>query len=503
MATPQERLADSLRELQKLQNNNGFAVVKSGDISRVHMERLVKNGYLQEVMRGWYISSRPDGRVGDSTNWYTSFWFFITAYANKRFGAEWCLSADQSLSIYSGNRAVSPQVIIRLAKGHSDVVQLLYGTSMVCFQAAVANPIVTEPNNGLHLYSLPEALVECSPDFFRRDSIAARTCLSMITDASDVLKILLEKGQTTKAGRLAGAFRNIGNTTIADEILSTMKGLGYDIREDDPFADKVFVPPARAVSPYVTRLKLMWAKMREVVINNFPHVNNIFTDVDACMRHIEAKYEQDAYNSLSIEGYRVTDELIDKVRSGNWQPDRNASDAEQRNAMAARGYWQTFQTVKQSIGRILEGANPGEVVESDHRMWYRELFAPSVTAGLIRASDLAGYRNQQVYIRDSLHTPLNSEAVRDAMPAFFELLKEEPDAGVRAVLGHFVFVYIHPYMDGNGRIARFLMNVMLISGGYDWTVVPLERRKEYMAALEKASVEEDITDFARFLGELI
>ena len=502
MATPQERLADSLRELQRLQNKNGLAVVKSGDISRTHLERLVAGGYLQEVMKGWYISSRPDGRAGDSTNWYTSFWFFITAYANSRFGEEWCLSADQSLSIYSGNRAVLPQVIIRLAKGHSDVVGLPHNTSILCFRATVANPIVTEPMFGLHLYSLPEALVECGPDFFRRDSIAARTCLSMVSDASDILKIVLEKGQTTKAGRLAGAFRNIGNTAIADEIVSTMKGLGYDIREEDPFEDKIVVPSVRAVSSYVTRLQLMWGKMREVVIENFPRSRNTFIDVEVCLKHIEAKYEQDAYNSLSIEGYRVTDELIEKVRSGNWQPDRNSSDAEQRNAMAARGYWQTFQAVKQSVERILEGANPGEVIEADHRAWYRELFAPSVTAGLIRASDLAGYRSQQVYIRESLHTPLNPEAVRDSMPAFFELLKNEPDAGVRAVLGHFVFVYIHPYMDGNGRIARFLMNAMLISGGYDWTVVPLERRGEYMAALEKASVDEDITDFAKFLSSL-
>jgi Fic family protein len=324
----------------------------------------------------------------------------------------------------------------------------------------------------------------------------------MVSDASDILKIVLEKGQTTKAGRLAGAFRNIGRTDVADEIVRTMKGLGYDIREEDPFVEKIIVPSARAASPYVTRLTLMWGKMRDVVIENFPRSKSVYTDVEACMKHIEAKYEQDAYNSLSIEGYRVTDELIEKVRSGNWQPDRNSSDAEQRNAMAARGYWQTFQAVKQSVGRILEGANPGEVIETDHRLWYRELFAPSVTAGLIRASDLAGYRSQQVYIRESLHTPLNPDAVRDAMPVFFELLRNEPDAGVRAVLGHFVFVYIHPYMDGNGRIARFLMNAMLISGGYDWTVIPLEKRKEYMAALEKASVEEDITDFARFLGEL-
>jgi hypothetical protein len=52
------------------------------------------------------------------------------------------------------------------------------------------------------------------------------------------------------------------------------------------------------------------------------------------------------------------------------------------------------------------------------------------------------------------------------MPAFFSLLKDEKNPAVKAVLGHFFFVYIHPYVDGNGRMGRFLMNVMLVSGGY-------------------------------------
>ena len=88
------------------------------------------------------------------------------------------------------------------------------------------------------------------------------------------------------------------------------------------------------------------------------------------------------------------------------------------------------------------------------------------------------------------------EAVRD-------LMKEEASALVRAVLGHFFYVYIHPYMDGNGRTARFVMNSQLVTGGYPWVVVPVEQRQEYMAALEKASVEEEIGDFARFVGSLI
>ena len=87
------------------------------------------------------------------------------------------------------------------------------------------------------------------------------------------------------------------------------------------------------------------------------------------------------------------------------------------------------------------------------------------------------------------------------MEALFGALARESSAAVRAVLGHFVFVFIHPYADGNGRIGRFLMNVMLASGGYNWTVIRVDRRQEYMAALEKASVQGEIGDFTRFVAD--
>ena len=89
------------------------------------------------------------------------------------------------------------------------------------------------------------------------------------------------------------------------------------------------------------------------------------------------------------------------------------------------------------------------------------------------------------------------------MPALFDLLRDETHPAVRTVLGHFVFVYIHPYMDGNGRIGRFLMNLMMASGGYPWTVIPIGERNSYMNALEKASVGEDITPLTDFLAGLV
>jgi Fic family protein len=61
-------------------------------------------------------------------------------------------------------------------------------------------------------------------------------------------------------------------------------------------------------------------------------------------------------------------------------------------------------------------------------------------------------------------------------PARFDLLSQETDPSVRVVLGHFIFIYIHPYMDGNGRTVRFLMNLTMAAGGYPWTVIPLPER---------------------------
>ena len=102
-----------------------------------------------------------------------------------------------------------------------------------------------------------------------------------------------------------------------------------------------------------------------------------------------------------------------------------------------------------------------------------------------------------------MHSPLPPDAVRDAMPLLFDLLAEEESPAVQAVLGHFIFVFIHPYMDGNGRLARFILNAMLARGGWPWTVVTLDCRDRYMSALEAASVGKDIKPFTALINELV
>ena len=231
-----------------------------------------------------------------------------------------------------------------------------------------------------------------------------------------------------------------------------------------------------------------------------PPAPGLPVDAGQYLAQVEDSYISDAYHSLSIEGYRVSAELIERIRGGQWNPDRHDADRKHQDALAARGYWKAHRAVRESLESVLLGENAGTVALEDHGKWYRAMFSPAVTAGLVGAAQLAGYRNEQVFIRSSMHVPPRREAVRDLMPAFFQLLSAEREPSVRVVLGHFFFVFIHPYMDGNGRMARFLMNVMLASGGYPWTVVPLSERSRYMEALEEASVRQNIVPFVDFLA---
>jgi len=505
MATPRERFVEALKFLQQVQEK-GVIGIHTNDIpNRKFRELLTKNGFIKEVVKGWYIAADPQASDGETTAWYSAYWDFIAVFLKHKYGDDWCLSADQSLLLHAGNPAVPQQLLIRSPNGNNRPTALPHNTSLFSLRGELppADQLVVA-DNGIRMYNLQAALVYSAQAIYTRNAIDARTALSLIRDASELLPILLENGHTTLAGRLAGAFRNAGRHSIADQLVATFKQADYAIREEDPFEHKIDLKlPARERSPYAARIRLMWEQMRAVVIAHFPAPPGLPQNKTAFLKEIDDIYITDAYHSLSIERYRVTPEMIEKVSAGAWDAEASVEDRKQRDAMAARGYYQAFQAVKESIAAILSGANPGRQVDTDHAKWYRQLFAPSVAAGVLKTADLAGYRSHQVYISNSRHVPLDVDAMRDAMPVLFELLAEEPEASVRAVLGHFVWVFIHPYMDGNGRIARFLMNAMLASGGYPWTVIPVESRDEYMQALEQASVQQNIEPFAKFIAHLV
>jgi len=474
-------------------------VVRGPDISRPDRLLLTKRGFLVEVIKGWYALTTPQAEPGDTAFWHAHFWGFASAYLRYRFGTDYSLSAEHSLDLWTGNTQTPSQLIVIAGKGGTSIVQLPNRTSMLLYADRKNLPKSTELRQGVQVMPLALALVRVSPGFFRHSATNAEIALRLVR-REELSRVLLgEAVSPAAAGRLVGALRHCGLAEHADRLAADLAAAGLDFTEINPFVVAPRLPAGLLFSsPYVGRLKALWQEMRPVVHEIFPAAPGI-PQTDAYLTRVAEIYAHDAYHSLSIEGYQVTPELITRIAAGEWNPAADSSDRAQVNAMAAKGYYETFKLVMTSLREILGGQPAAATINRYLSAWYRALFSPSVQAGLLPAHALAGYRNQPVFIRGSEHVPPPYEAVPELIDTLVALLAGEPSPGVQAVLGHFGFVYIHPYSDGNGRIGRFILNSFLASGGYPWTVICVEHRQAYMAALENASVHHEIGGFARFV----
>src|SRR6202521_2067721 len=222
MPAPHEKLAESLTALQALQKS-GRRVIQSSELSRVDRERLLENGFLRDVMKGWLISSSPGARDGDSTPWYASCWEFCARYCSERFDDEWHLSPEQSLLLLAENTVIPREVVVYSPKGTNHNIELLFGPPLDYLkQAEMPNPSDVIVKNGLRLFSPSAALAKVPESFFSRQSIEVQVALAGLRDASDLLRFLLTGGNSVKAGVIAGALRRISRLELADEIIKAM-----------------------------------------------------------------------------------------------------------------------------------------------------------------------------------------------------------------------------------------------------------------------------------------
>ncbi|HHX78354.1 MAG TPA: Fic family protein [Acholeplasmataceae bacterium] len=123
----------------------------------------------------------------------------------------------------------------------------------------------------------------------------------------------------------------------------------------------------------------------------------------------------------------------------------------------------------------------------------------------IDSTNAGKYRNENVFISGAKHVPPVYMNVPYKMQNLIDQYQSWKDFHpvVRACFLHGEFVKIHPFIDGNGRTARLLLNFELIQSGYPPVVIKTENRADYYDALDKAHTTNNYTDFIKIIVDLV
>lgn len=114
------------------------------------------------------------------------------------------------------------------------------------------------------------------------------------------------------------------------------------------------------------------------------------------------------------------------------------------------------------------------------------------------------YRSVDVYISGARHTPPTPNDAYCQIKDFYLDLGTKADLNPieLAAWTHAEFVKIHPFIDGNGRTSRLIMNFQLMANGFLPISIPKERRLEYFDTLESYAVDNNLKPFADLIAEL-
>jgi Fic family protein len=200
----------------------------------------------------------------------------------------------------------------------------------------------------------------------------------------------------------------------------------------------------------------------------------------------EAMEVEFTYHSNAIEGNRLTFRETQRViREGVTIGGKSVRDhLEARNHPRAISY--------------VESLKDRDLTENDILQLHRMIFS-----GVLE--NAGGFRRSQVFIEGSDYVPPPAFEVPALVRELLEWLEENPEelrpVEVAAVFHH-RFVSIHPFDDGNGRVARLLMNLLLIKQGYPFTVVRNYDRRRYYDTLKKADAG-DLAPFVNFIGRCV
>lgn len=206
----------------------------------------------------------------------------------------------------------------------------------------------------------------------------------------------------------------------------------------------------------------------------------------ALRRIMEETYYHHIYHTVAIEGNTLTlSEIRHIIETRYAVPGKSLQ--EQNEAIGVDAAMKYINTTLLS--------RPGAIAVNDILEIHRRVlgYADPVEAGRFRSS--------QVFVGH--HVPPHPADVPRHMRELVQWLNSDDTLQLHpvefAALAHYKLVYVHPFVDGNGRTSRLLMNLVLMQANYPPITIRKEHRAEYYAALDTAN-EGDVRPFIRFIA---
>ncbi|XP_029427122.1 protein adenylyltransferase FICD [Rhinatrema bivittatum] len=207
----------------------------------------------------------------------------------------------------------------------------------------------------------------------------------------------------------------------------------------------------------------------------------------ALLRVMEESYYHHIFHTVAIEGNTLTlSEIRHIIETRYAVPGKSLEEQNEVIGMhAAMKYVNTTL-----VSRI------GSVTISDVLQIHRRVL------GYVDPVEAGRFRTNQVFVGH--HIPPHPRDVEKQMQEFVQWLNSDDAMNLHpvefAALAHYKLVYVHPFVDGNGRTSRLLMNVILMQAGYPPITIRKEQRSEYYHVLEMAN-EGDVRPFIRFIAK--
>ena len=480
----------------------------------VFLPREIPDDILQVLRRRDLVLDVPGGVLvvrspGDDpgTVLHALAWPIVEALT--RMYAPAVVERDSAVRLYLGRTEPGAEIRIRQTGRTRWKAEIAPGVVVRVERGDVSGSRTVEVGEADIPVDTPETVLLMLPLSFLRDRVGevALWLKSLVLSRPALTAAYRQRPRPVVLKRMEHLARDVGNERLADllgSVLSEEQSVRIG-RDRTGVGRELIVPPMVARTettrqPWLDRLRVAIRASREQVeeVLKEGDVSPSSGRLGELLAGARKTRAYDAYHSSSIEGYRLSLEEVSGLLGGGRPSDADIADV--RSKLAIIGYGIAFDHL---LDRLEESGGTVALTGDLALDLYADLFTPSIEAGIVAGEDLRGWRTAPVFIRDTLFVPPGHEKVPRMIDLLFdEVGRIEMSHGLlRGILAHLWFVWIHPFPDGNGRVARFLMNTAFLDGGLPWLTIRVEQRSAYFAALQHAQMDEDAGPFAQFVAE--